>query len=85
MTAVGKIFKPALRCDATRRALETALAPLRSVGIQVRVEAGPHERFGIFARLTVLEADPNTVASVRARIEEILGRFTVHREVVIAS
>ena len=85
MTAVGKIFKPALRCDATRRALEVALAPLRSVGIQVRVEAGPHERFGIFARLTVLEADPNTVASVRAQIEEIVGRFTVHREVVIAS
>ena len=85
MTAVGKIFKPALRCDATRRALEVALAPLRSVGIQVRVEAGPHERFGILARLTVLDADPNTIASVRVQIEEILGRFTVHREVVIAS
>lgn len=85
VTAVGKIFKPALRCDAARRALETALAPLRCGGIEVRVETGPHERFGISARLTVLGADASEMAIVKAQIEEILGRFTVHREVVIGS
>jgi len=85
VTAVGKIFKPTLRCDAARRALETVLAPLRSCGVAIRVEAGPHERFGITAHITVITGDPDGMPTVSEKIGEILGHFTIHREVVVQS
>ena len=85
VTAVGKIFKPTLRCDAARRALEIALAPLRSSGVDIRVEARPHERFGITGQVTVLGADPSAAQTVRGQIGEILGRFTIHWQVVVQS
>ncbi len=79
VTAVGKIFKPTLRCDAARRALEAVLAPLRSSSVAIRVEAGPHERFGITAHVTLFAADPGAAQSVSEQIGEILWRFTIHR------
>jgi fatty-acyl-CoA synthase len=83
VTAVGKIFKPALRCDAARRALDTALAPLRSSGVEIRVEATPDEHYGIVAHVAILGADPGARQAMVADVEQILGGFTVHREVVI--
>jgi len=83
VTAVGKIFKLALRCDATRRAFDTALAPLRSLGVEIRVEATPDDRYGIVARVTVLGVDPAAWPTLTAEVNGILGRFAVHREVVI--
>ena len=85
VTAVGKIFKPALRCDATRRAFDTALAPLCTGGVEVKVEATPDDRYGIVARVTVLGVDPAAHPTVMAEVNRVLGRFTVQREVVIDS
>ena len=85
LTAVGKIFKPALRCDAARRALDAALAPLRSNGVETRIEVVPDERYGIVARVTILAADPDARRASAADVERILGRFAVHREVTIGS
>lgn len=85
VTAVGKIFKPALRCDAARRALDAALAPLRSRGVEIRVDAAPDERYGIVARVTIVGADPGARQAMAADVEQILGRFAVHREVVTDS
>jgi len=83
VTAVGKIFKPALRCDAARRVLEAVLAPLRRNGVDIRVDTGPHERFGISADITVTAADSAVAHGVNEQIGEILGRFTIHRQVVV--
>ena len=85
VTAVGKIFKPTLRCDAARRALDAALAPLRSSGVEIRVEAAPDGRYGIVAHVTILVVDPGARQAMMADVEHILGRFTVHREVAIDS
>jgi fatty-acyl-CoA synthase len=83
VTAVGKIFKPALRCDATRRAFDMALAPLRSSGVEIRVEATPDDRYGIVACVTVLGVDPAARVGMTAEVNRILGGFTIQREVVI--
>ena len=85
VTAVGKIFKPALRCDATRRAFDAALAPLRTSGVELKVEAAPDDRYGVLARVTVLGVDPAARPSMTAEVNRLLGRFTVQREVVIDS
>ncbi|MBI3524205.1 MAG: acyl-CoA synthetase [Betaproteobacteria bacterium] len=71
VTAVGKIFKPALRYRATEDVLS---AVLRNNGIAAKVTAGADPRHGTVAKIHLQE---------RAQLEaarEILGRFTVHWE-----
>lgn len=68
VTAVGKIYKPALR----HRAIEHALgAALRSGGIAARVSAGPDSSRGTVARIA-LEAHKQADSA-----RELLGRFAV--------
>ena len=71
-TAVGKIFKPTLRLDATRRALASALADL---GASVAVTTRLDERHGIVA-----EIDLAGRQDLLSRVEERLGRFAVAYE-----
>ena len=46
LTAVGKVFKPALRLDAARRAVARLLADLAGDGATIRVETGTHAGHG---------------------------------------
>ena len=46
LTAVGKVFKPALRLDAARRAVDRLLADLTGDGATIRVETGTHAEHG---------------------------------------
>jgi fatty-acyl-CoA synthase len=78
LTAVGKIFKPRLRWEATRIALEEALAPLRGEGAEVAVEVGPDEVHGTLARVRV--SHPTGTEFVK-RAEEILGAYPVAFEI----
>jgi len=43
---VGKVFKPALRLDAARRAVDRLLADLAGDGATIRVETGTHAGHG---------------------------------------
>jgi hypothetical protein len=52
MTAVGKIFKPKLRCDAAVRGIERALAAA-SIAAEVTVDEEPGA--GLVARVRVHE------------------------------
>ena len=83
VTAVGKIFKPTLRYDATRRAIQSALAPLAEEGVTIEVEVLPHERHGTLTRITARPDASTTGGQLRARIDELLVRFIGQREVVI--
>ena len=46
LTAVGKVFKPALRLDAAQRAVGRLLADLAPDGAAIRVETGAHAEHG---------------------------------------
>ena len=46
LTAVGKVFKPALRLDAARRAVGRLLADLAPDGAAIQVETGAHAEHG---------------------------------------
>ena len=72
VTAVGKIFKPALRADAARRAFEEAVARLGSVAASVTVSVELDESGGLAA--TILCPDDLTCSQ---EIEEELGRLAV--------
>ena len=83
VTAVGKIFKPTLRQDATRRAIQSALAPLAQQGVEIEVEVLPHERHGMLTRISAGADTSVQGEALRARIEQLLSRFPGHREVII--
>jgi len=76
LTAVGKIFKPALRVDATRRCARNAIAQLdgaRAVDVEVREAGGA---IAVVLRLTD-PAMPQAVDQARRELE----RFTFRVEV----
>lgn len=76
VTAVGKIFKPALRADAARRALEAAIIAFHAEsGIRVTIEF--HERCGMLAEIRCPPA-----FECRDELERTLGRFTIPFEIV---
>ena len=83
-TAVGKIFKPALRWDATRRVYEQELAALGGLAETVRVEVREDSTHGTLAVITVQAAPGADPEAIREKIPRILARYTVHYEIVIA-
>jgi fatty-acyl-CoA synthase len=78
MTAIGKIFKPALRQRAIEQAYGEVLQPLagscRSVTVKARQTAG-----GLAAEIRIAgAAEP---AAIELRVKELLARFAVPFEV----
>jgi len=83
LTAIGKIFKPALRWDATRRIYEKELEALGDLADSVEVTVAEHNVHGTNADIhvnTAAGADPETV---KKRVTEILARYTVHYEMIV--
>ncbi len=66
-TAVGKVFKPALRKMAITRVYGAALA---GAGIEAEIEVVEDKTRGLVARITPRDGADAT------KIGEILGRFT---------
>ena len=64
LTAVGKVFKPALRTDAAERAVRRLLGFLREDGCTADVRVGAHDKHGTVITVQ-LEGSP------AAGIEEI--------------
>jgi fatty-acyl-CoA synthase len=72
VTAVGMIFKPALRLDAVRRAYATALAEM-NVEVRTRLD----DKRGIVAEI-ICPADPRLDEDIQKR----LGRFPIPFDIV---
>jgi fatty-acyl-CoA synthase len=53
LTAVGKVFKPALRWDAAERAVRRMLAPVAANGCAVDVAVGSHAEHGTLVTVTL--------------------------------
>ena len=81
VTAVGKIFKPSLRYDITKRVFEAALEPLTEDRIAFAIEVGPHDSHGTLATVTVTGAPADEQAAIRAEIAKILGAFAVRHQI----
>ncbi|MDP6564455.1 MAG: acyl-CoA synthetase [Alphaproteobacteria bacterium] len=80
VTAVGKIFKPALRWDAIQRVFGELLAPLaEEAGIAVEVEVSADDLHGTLASVALSGGEQDE--AVTAKVEGILAPFAVHHEV----
>jgi len=78
VTAVGKIYKPALRRIATERRIGETLAPLAVGGVKLRVE-GVEEGGTISVRIHVSGGER---AKIEAEIAKLLRDYAVERELV---
>ncbi len=81
LTAVGKIFKPALRWEATRLAYEEELKKLGDLAESVKVEVGEDKVHGTAARIRIKPAKGADAEDIKSKVSEVLARYTVHYEV----
>jgi len=82
LTAVGKIFKPRLRWDATRRVYEQELKALGDMALSVEVDVAEDKVHGTKAAIRIKQAQGADPEEIRKRVQEILARYTVRHEVV---
>ncbi len=84
LTAVGKIFKPALVWQETATVFALALTELTGIAsVQIKVDADA--RYGALANVAVV-IQPGTVeADLQAAIQLALGRFTTRFELQFAN
>ena len=72
LTAVGKVFKPALRRDAAERAVRRMLAPIVGDDRALDVAVGSHAEHGTVVSVTLDGAASGERAALERRIHETL-------------
>ncbi len=83
LTAVGKVFKPALRWDATRRAVCLLLADLQPpLGATITVEVGAHAVHGSLITVAITGATQPSRELLVQQVHERLNPLATRHEVV---
>ena len=82
LTAVGKIFKPALRTEATRRVAESLLQDLPAAGEACAVQVLPHATHGQIIRVTLTAGDALGRQRLADGVHARLGPLVTRHEVV---
>ena len=77
LTAVGKVFKPALRWDAIRRAYEQELAQLGDLAQSIEVRVAEDKVHGTLATIRIQAAPGADRDAIEAKVGELLARYTV--------
>ena len=83
-TAVGKVFKPQLRFDATQRVFMRALAALEAQGVRYSVNVAPHGTHGSLATVTLHNVPEATRMAVEQDVHFQLNPFVIRHEIVWA-
>ena len=74
VTAVGKIFKPELRLDATRRVLSDSLADL---GQQVEITVSSDAQYGMTAQIHIHQPRDDWDAQAQQRLSQFKLQYTL--------
>ena len=82
LTAVGKVFKPALRWDATQRAVSRMLADLQPPGASIQVETGAHAVHGSLITVDIEGVAEPARASLAQQVHERLNPLVTRHEIV---
>ncbi|MBM4326930.1 MAG: acyl-CoA synthetase [Deltaproteobacteria bacterium] len=81
LTPVGKIFKPALRWDSIKRVYEKDLEKLGDLAESITVTVNEDKVHGSVAKITIKPAPGATVETIRTKVDEILGLYTIRYRV----
>ncbi|MBW1983692.1 MAG: acyl-CoA synthetase [Deltaproteobacteria bacterium] len=83
LTPIGKIFKPFLRWEATRRVYEKELEVLGDMAESIDVHVGEDKLHGTLARIKIKASANAKKKDIEEKAKEILGRYTVRFEIKI--
>ncbi|MEM7336141.1 MAG: acyl-CoA synthetase, partial [Chloroflexota bacterium] len=81
LTAVGKIFKPALTRSQVKDVYEAEVNQIEGVK-SVEVIAEGDKRLGTIATVNVTPTEGVEIDKLRTEIERVLGQYTVHANIV---
>jgi len=81
LTAVGKIFKPPLRCDAVRRVYTEALSAILPAHLSLEVQVEPNQQHGMLATLVLSGVPEDQRAHVHEQIARALGAYVVKYQI----
>ncbi len=84
LTAVGKVFKPALRWDAAQRAVRRMLADLMPDGATLNVEVGAHTAHGSLITVAITGVAEGERSALGQRVDERLSPLVTRHEIVWA-
>ncbi|MEJ2715971.1 MAG: acyl-CoA synthetase, partial [Deltaproteobacteria bacterium] len=76
LTAVGKVFKPALRWDSIRRVYESEMQQLGNLVESLAVSVGEDKVHGSLAVITIKPTAAVSRETVRTKVDRVLGHFT---------
>jgi fatty-acyl-CoA synthase len=82
LTAVGKVFNPALRWEAARRAVTRKLADLRLPAEALAVAVGPHSEHGTLITVEVAGVPESEREALRQQVDERLDPLVLRHEIV---
>jgi len=82
LTAVGKVFKPALRLEAARRAVSRMLSDLPPPGAEMRVEAAAHAVHGALITVRIDGVADAARALLARQIDARLDPLVTKHEIV---
>jgi fatty-acyl-CoA synthase len=77
LTPVGKIFKPSLRWQSIQRVYETELQALDDLAEKIEVLVNEDKIHGAIAEITLKSAPGVDAVDIKAKVDDILARFTV--------
>ena len=81
LTAVGKVFKPKLRWDASERVFADALSHFAGRGIEIKVEVGAHAVHGNLATVSIKGVPEAARLGVEKEVGEKLNPFVLRHEI----
>jgi len=82
LTAVGKVFKPALRWDAARRSVSRMLADLKLPAEALAVSVGSHPEHGSLISVAIAGVPDSERAALQRQVNERLDPLVMRHEVV---
>ncbi|GHO58647.1 acyl-CoA synthetase [Ktedonobacter robiniae] len=81
VTAVGKIFKPPLRCDAVRRVYAEDLSAVLPAHLSLEIQIEPNHQYGMLATLILSGVPEEQRAHLHEQIARALGAYVVKYQI----
>lgn len=81
LSAVGKIFKPALRYDGIKRVYHSELEVLAPMIKGLKLEVKEDKVYGTLALIEIQPSSPQLKEKIEKTIKESLGKFSVHYQI----
>jgi len=83
LTAVGKLFKPALKWDITKRLYTEELKTLGDLATIEQINVGENKLYGTSVSITLKASENVKLEEIEKRVSKILALYPVHYDLIV--